>query len=92
MQPQNNVVSVSVLPAATESPAHAATCAAPPAVKTPAGVQIAPVTTANTSGIVLLTASDGNDASASATTQTLLEELHRRKTHNVRSPIVPSRD
>ncbi len=87
---QHNLVSREApLAAAAGSPAHPAGSAvaksSSPAVKTPAVAQVTPVVAANTSGAVLSPAVDSSDA-CGASMESLLEELNRRKTHNVKWP------
>ena len=57
-----------------------------PAVKSPAALQTPPGPANDASGPVFSPPVDGGDASSSASMEGLLEELQRRKTHNVRNP------
>ena len=61
-----------------------------PAVKSPAALQTPPVPANDASGPVFSPPVDGGDASSSASTEGLLDELQRRKTHNVRNPTASS--
>lgn len=71
--------------AATESPVHPApSVGTKSAVKSPIAVPPRPAPPASATGTALSPAIDNCDMTTNASMESLLEELQRRKTHNVR--------